>query len=342
VSRGPLSGGGNWVGLYAEGRARTLENAITAQIRVITPEYFQTMRMPIRRGRAFTADDRAGMPNVIILSESVAHQLWPGREGDNPIGKRVDCFSDPEGPPSWKTVVGIVADLHARGPAETIDPEYYLPIQQAPDRAWVVNQRTMTIVARPASAAAGTAGPAGAAGAVGSARDADADAEMLAQPMRQALARVDPTLPLFDVQTMTRRLRGTIATNEFNTMLLATLGGVGLLLAIIGIYGVIAYFVSQRTQEIGVRLALGASPGDVLVLVVRQALRPVLTGVVVGITLALMATRLLESQLFGITPHDPLTFIGVTLLLVTIALAAALIPARRAARVDPTRALNAS
>jgi putative ABC transport system permease protein len=327
VSRGPLSGGGNWVGLYAEGRARTLENAINAQIRVITPEYFQTMRMPIRRGRAFTADDRAGMPNVIILSESVARQLWPGPEGDNPIGKRVDCFSGPEGPPSWKTVVGIVADLHARGPAAAIDPEYYLPIQQAPERAWVVNQRTMTLVARPASAAAG---------------DADADAEMLAQPMRQALARVDPTLPLFDVQTMTRRLRGTIATNEFNTMLLATLGGVGLLLAVIGIYGVIAYFVSQRTQEIGVRLALGASPRDVLTLVVKQALRPVLTGVAVGIALALVATRLLENQLFGITSHDPLTFIGVTLLLVTIALAAALIPARRAARVDPTRALNAS
>ncbi len=328
ISREPLGGGGNWAGLIPEGRVNKPENALNAQLRLITPGYFHTMRIALRRGRVFTEeDDRIGMPKVIILSEAVARQLWP--DGSDPIGKRVDCCdAGPDGGPSWKTVVGIVADLRARGPAQAVDPEFYLPLRQAPDRAWSMNRRTMTILAR---AAAGDAGA-----------HADANAERLSPSMRQALARVDATLPLFEVQTMRQRLRETIATNDFNTMLLATLGGVGLLLAIIGIYGVIAYFVSQRTQEIGVRLALGASSADVLTLVIRQALRPVLTGVAVGIVLSLAGTRLLANQLFGITPHDPLTFVGVTLLLVTVALAAALLPARRATRVDPTRALNAS
>jgi putative ABC transport system permease protein len=325
ISREPLGGGGNWAGLIPEGRVNKPENALNAQLRLITPGYFHTMRIALRRGRVFTdEDDGVGMPQVIILSETVARQLWP--DDSDPIGKRVDDGdTEPDGGRSWKTVVGIVADLHARGPAQAVDPEFYLPLRQAPDRAWSMNRRTMTIVAR---AAAGG--------------NSETSAEMLSQSMRQAVARVDATLPLFEVQTMRQRLRETIATNDFNTMLLATLGCVGLLLAIIGIYGVIAYFVSQRTQEIGVRLALGATSADVLTLVIRQALRPVLTGVAVGIALSLVATRLLANQLFGITPHDPLTFVGVTLLLVTVAVAATLVPASRAARVDPTRALNAS
>jgi len=323
VSRAPLGGGGNWIGLIPEGRTRSLQNTINAQLRVITPDYFHTMRIPLRRGRAFAADDRAGMPKVLVLSETVARQLWPGADPADAIGKRVDCceWGADGAAPSWKTVVGIAADLRAGGPAQPVEPEYYLPIQQAPAGAWIWNQRTMYIVARSSSSQ---------------------DPATLTASVRQALARVDPSLPLFDVQTMEQRLRETLATNAFNTMLLATLGSVGLLLAVIGIYGVIAYFVSQRTQEIGVRLALGASPRDVLTLVVRQALRPVLTGVAAGIALALLATRLLENQLVGITPHDPPTFIAVTLLLVIVAIAASLIPARRASRVDPTRALNAS
>ena len=157
---------------------------------------------------------------------------------------------------------------------------------------------------------------------------------------REAVKRIDPALPLFDIRTMTERLDRSVATSRFNTALLTTLGAVGLLLAAIGIYGVIAYFVSQRTAEIGLRLALGASPRDVLKLVVRQALKPVLLGVGVGIALAVPAARLLESQLVGVTTRDPLVLVGVALMLVIVAIAASLAPANRAGRVDPTRALN--
>ncbi len=318
VSQVPFSSRGNSNGLVPEGRPLKAESAIDSVLRLITPGYLQTMRIPLKRGRAFTDADRAGGQHVMIISETLARQAWPGQD---PIGKRITCCeAGPDGKsPDWKVVIGVAGDVHIGSPADPPVPEFYLPVQQAPRNAWDWIRRTMFIVAR----TSGSQAP-----------------DAMTAPVRQAIARIDPTLPLFDIQTMDERLDGAIATRRFNMALLTTLGAVGMLLAAIGIYGVIAYFVSQRTQEIGVRLALGASPRDVLTLVVRQALRPVLVGVAVGVGLALFAARLLESQLFGVAPRDPLTLVGVTLTLIAVAVAASLVPARRAARVDPTRALH--
>jgi putative ABC transport system permease protein len=155
------------------------------------------------------------------------------------------------------------------------------------------------------------------------------------------LARVDPELPLYDVRLMDQRLAATLETARFNTLLLSLLGGIGLLLAATGIYGVIAYFVSQRTQEIGVRIALGASKGSVVRLILGQALRPVATGAVVGLIAALAASRVIASQLFGVSRTDPLTITAVVAMLIAVAIVASAVPARRAAGVDPTRALQA-
>jgi predicted permease len=316
VSRAPLGGRGSSAGLIPEGRAIKTENTIDSLFRLITPDYFRTMQIPLKSGRAFTDADRAGQPKVMIVSETLARQAWPNQD---PIGKRIACCeSGPDGKsPDWKTVIGVAADTRDRGVSLDPVPEFYVPAAQAPRNGWDWVDRTMFLVARTSQ-----------------------DPAALVKPTRQAVARIDPSLPLFDIETMEQRVSSSVATARFNTGLLTTLGIVGLLLAAIGIYGVIAYFVSQRTQEIGVRLALGASPGDVIRLVVRQALRPVTAGVIVGIGLALLATQALAAQLFGVAPRDPATLVGVTVVLIASALAATIVPARRASRVDPTRALS--
>jgi putative ABC transport system permease protein len=302
--------------LIPEGRPLKTESVIDSLFRLITPDYLRTMHIPLKSGRAFTDADRAGQPKVMIVSETLAQRAWPNQD---PIGKRIACCeAGPDGNgPDWKTVVGVAADTRDRGVAIEPMPEFYLPAAQAPLNGWDWIDRTMFLVARTSQ-----------------------DPATLVMPMRQAVARIDPALPLFNIKTMEQRVSSSVATARFNTGLLSTLGIVGLLLAAIGIYGVIAYFVSQRTQEIGVRLALGASSRDVIRLVVRQALRPVTAGVIIGVVLALLATRALAAQLFGVAPRDPLTLVGVTVVLIASAVAASIVPARRASRVDPTRALN--
>jgi putative ABC transport system permease protein len=162
----------------------------------------------------------------------------------------------------------------------------------------------------------------------------------LVQPLNAAVSRIDRDLPLFDVKTMDERLARSLATSRFNTLLLTLLGVIGLALAASGIYGVIAYFVSQRTQEIGVRMALGATAASVVRLVLGQALRPVAAGAVLGVAAALGASRVLSSQLFGVSPTDPLTIAAVLATLIGVAMLASIVPARRAAAIDPTRALQ--
>ena len=163
----------------------------------------------------------------------------------------------------------------------------------------------------------------------------------LTQSLRSAVARIDPDLPVFDVRMMDERLADALATERFNTLLLTILGVVGLLLAASGIYGVIAYFVSQRTQEIGVRMALGATPGSVVRLILSQSLRPVAVGAAIGVVAALAASRVLTAQLFGVSRTDPLTTAAVVAVLAAVALIASVVPARRAASIEPTRALQA-
>ena len=308
-------GGGSNGLLTEDAGAFDLRKLIQSQLRIITPDFLAAMRIPIVKGRGFTADDRRGGLKVMIVSETLAARAFPGQ---NPIGKRIGCCEQgSDGAPSYKVVVGVAGDVRSRGPATRPNPEFYLPLTQAPDAAWDWIGRTMYVVAR-----------------------TDGDPQALAPPLGATLARIDPDLPLFDVRQMDQRLTATLATARFNTLLLSLLGAVGLLLAASGIYGVIAYFVSQRTQEIGVRIALGASSADVVRLVLREAMRPVALGAAVGVAAALGASRLLSSQLFNVSPTDPLTIAAVVITLVAVALVASVIPARRAAAVDPTRALQ--
>jgi len=311
TSYAAMGGGGGSNGLVPEGKQPTAANLIQSTLRVITPGFFTTMGVPIVKGRNFSDDDRAGGQRVMIVSARLAAVAFPGQD---PIGKRITCCES--GPTALKVIVGVAGDIRSRGPAVAPVPEFYLPLAQVPDVAWSWN-RTMYVLVR-------TTG----------------DPAALVRPLNAAVMRVDRDLPLFDARTMEGRLAGALATARFNMRLLTLLGVIGLVLAATGIYGVIAYFVSQRTQEIGVRIALGATAASVVRLILGQALRPVAIGAAIGVVAALAATRVLASQLFGVSRTDPLTIAVVVATLIGVALVASAVPARRAAAVDPTRALQ--
>ena len=311
TSYAAMGSGGGSNGLVPEGREPIAANFINSTLRVITPSFFSTMGVPIVKGRNFNDGDRADGQLVMIISARLAAVAFPGQD---PIGKRISCCV--AGPGGLKVIVGVAGDIRSRGPAVAPRPEFYLPIAQAPSDVWNWF-RTLYVVVR-------TTG----------------DPAALMKPLSAAVSGVDRDLPLFDVRTMEQRLAGSLATARFNTLLLSLLGSIGLVLAATGIYGVIAYFVSRRTQEIGVRMALGATSASVVRLILGQALRPVAVGAVVGVAAALGASRVLSSQLFGVSPTDPLTIAAVVATLIGVALVASAVPARRAAAVDPTRALQ--
>jgi putative ABC transport system permease protein len=314
TSSAPFAGGGQ-NGLLIEGRGRDRKDIINGTMRMISPRYFETMRVPVKRGRVFDAHDVAASPKVMIINETLARQAWPGQD---PIGKRIFCCEEPvNNEPVWKEVVGVVGDVRAWGLGAPVRPEFYLPIPQAPKEAWSWIGRSMTIVAR-----------------------ASGSATSLTKPAQRAVWSVDPAIPLFQVRTLDEAMRRTTSSTRFNMMLLTMLAATGLLLAAIGIYGVVGYFVSQRTQEIGIRIALGASPGNVQRMIVRQGATLAAAGVVAGLVVSFAVTRGLSSLLFGISARDPVTLAGVGLLLGTIAVLASYIPARHATKVDPLEALR--
>ena len=297
-------------GLLPEGKALDLKNITQTDGVMVTPSYFATLQLPIVQGRAFTDADRQGTPLVVILNRTAAEQMWPG---ENAIGKKLTS-ANPLGPTE---VVGIAEDVRVGGPSEPAPPTFYVPFAQMNDEAWAWS-RSVFIVAR-----------------------TDVDPGAIGNSVRQAVSAADPGIPLFGALTMEERMASTLATARFNTVLLGMLGAAGLLLAAVGIYGVIGYFATQRTSEIGIRMALGASRGDVVRLVVRQAVVPVIAGIALGALGAVLAGSAIASQLVNVTPTDPLTFVAVAAGLLVVASLAALIPARRAAAIDPTRALSA-
>ncbi|HJR62254.1 MAG TPA: ABC transporter permease [Gemmatimonadaceae bacterium] len=315
VSQAPLGPGGNSNGLIPEGKPLSAEHAINARLRITSLDYVETMRIPLISGRWFTEQDVRGSELVMVVSETLARQAWPN---ESPLGKRIACCEGTPDEPGWKTVVGVVGDVRSFGPTQDVVPEFYLPMRQVPPVAWDWIQRTMTIVAR-----------------------GDLGESAIVPAMRAAVRELDPTLPLYSVSTMEEASRNAVAQERFNTILLSTLGALGLLLAAVGIYSVIAYFVSIRTHEIAVRMALGAKPRDVVALLTWQGVRPVLGGVALGVAGSIAATRLLRSSLYGVSAGDPLTLAGVIVVLVTVGLLATLVPARRAITVDPASALNA-
>jgi len=313
----PMGSGGNGNGLLPEGKPMSPANLVNARLRMVTPAYLSTMRIPVVRGRSFTDADRRGSLKVMIVSEGLAQAVFPGQDV---IGKRIACCeSGPDGKtPDYKVVVGVARDVRSRGLGEAPASEFYLPVDQVPAEAWNWVQRTAYIVVR-----------------------TNQDPVAMANPLRTVVRGIAPDAPLFQMRTMEDRVRESTATARFNTLLLSLLGIIGLVLSCIGIYGVIAYFVSRRTQEIGVRMALGATRRDVIRLVFRQAAWPVAIGIVTGSVLSAVLTRVLSTQLFGVSAHDPMTFAAVIMTLAIAASIASLIPAGRAASVDPTKALRA-
>ena len=270
--------------------------------------------MALIRGRTMTMSDMtAGAPPVVVINERLATLGWPG---EDPIGKRLSTWTREADIPEWREVVGVVGDVRSLGPDTPPLPELFLPYTQPPIMAWRTFQGSMALVVRTVDDPGAHAGS-----------------------LRSAVRAVDSSLPLYDVLTMEEALAADAAGARFNTWLLSLLAATGLVLAAVGIYGVIAYFVTQRTPEIGLRLALGATPRSVLLMVVRHGALVATTGIVTGLIAALGATRLVTTQLFETTATDPSTYAIGAIALFTIALLASVVPALRAVRVSPMQSL---
>jgi predicted permease len=316
VSRAPLAGGGSSNGLIPEGKALDVTNAINAELQIVSPGYLSTARVPLRAGREFTAQDARDKTLVTIVNETLAHTAWPR---ENPIGKRFACCeAGPKGgmDPVWHEVVGVVGDVRAWGLDRQVQPEFYLPIAQMPPDAWDWIGRTMDLMVR------------------------TRDGRFPAGELRTAVASIAPGVPIYRLSTVRQKISGTLEESHFDTFLLAVFAAIALLLSSVGIYGVLSYVVAQRTRQIGIRMALGATPALVMRDVLWYGVRLTVVGLAVGLAGAVAGTRVLSSLLYGIKPLDPLTFIAVPLLLAVVAVAASYIPARRAAQVDPMVALR--
>jgi putative ABC transport system permease protein len=303
----PIYGNGwNWTA-KREGSDGHDAGAVVADMRFVSPSYFSTLEVPLVRGRAFTAADGPNAPLVAIISRRLAERLWPGID---PVGRRISNAFHGDTP--WREIVGVADDVHSDGPRDDVDPVLYIPAAQEPQPSFAFMVRGSVPVTT------------------------------LLPSIRRAVASVDPLVALSGVSTMEDAVGRLLAMDRFTRVLLTALGITGLLLAIVGVYGVIGYFVTQRQHEVGVRIALGASSRSVQWLVVWQGLMLAGIGVIVGVPIALMATRFLRAFLFGITAHDPVTYLVVAVLLAVVAVLAAYVPARRATRIDPLEALRAS
>ncbi len=274
----------------------------------VSPDYFRTLGIPLVQGRTFDANDREGSSPVVLLSRTMAEKFWPGRD---PIGARITFDGSSDSAAVWRTVVGVVGDVHEESPGRRPYPQVYLPFDQATSRSVMIAVRT------------------------------SGDPRGLLPALRRVVHRIDPGLPLSQVSTMEDRVATVLARPRINAVLLGGFACTALLLAVVGIYGVIAYGVVQRTRELGIRMALGARGADVSRLVVRQGMVPVLAGIGMGLVGALAGGRLLRSLLFGVGPTDPIAFGAVTIVLLGVGLAATWVPARRATRADPLMALRA-
>jgi putative ABC transport system permease protein len=302
--------GGNFDGrtVELEGRSYGAGERSEVENYVVSPDYLRAMSIPLLRGRQLSAEDTADAPPVALISEAMARKLW----GDvDPLGKRVRYYSvDPKDVRPWHTIVGVVADVRLRSLDTQGGMGFYVPEAQTPNSA-------MTLVVRTAGDPAG-----------------------IVPAVRAEILGIDKELAVFNVKTMEEWVSESILLRRFSMLLLGAFAALALLLASVGIYGVIAYTVNQRTHEIGVRMALGAQPADILRMVVRQGMGLTLVGVILGVLGALALTRIMSGLLFEVSPTDPAIFTSISLLLAAVALVACLVPARRATRVDPMIALR--
>jgi predicted permease len=290
--------------IYPEGSEFLPDEAPETDFTTVSPGYFETLGVPLLRGRDFSEQDHAEAPRVVIVSEAAARRFWPGQDA---VGQRLRLHSA-DG--SVRTVIGVARDTKVRTLGEAPRPYVYEPFQQTYD-SW------MFLLVR-------TSG----------------DPRAILAGLRHEVMALDETMPIMELKTMGEHLSIMLFPPRMGGILLAVFGALGVLLATVGLYGVVAYGVSRRTHEVGIRIALGARRTDVVYLVLRQALAVVVVGTGIGLALAFVATQPLAGLLYGTSASDPLTFAGVTLLLAAVAVAASLVPALRAARVDPAIALR--
>jgi putative ABC transport system permease protein len=302
----PLIGPHNSGAFTIENRAEEPSNLPLAQISSVSADYFRVLGTPLIRGRFFADSDDTTAPPAALIDEAMARRYWPN---EDPVGRRIK-FGRQGSKAPWMAIAGIVGNIKTDGFEVPDQPHLYVPILQNPGVALAVYLRT-------------TSNP-----------------EILTQSVRQQVQAVDPNLPVFGERTMEDLVAASLAQRRFAMQMVSIFGLVALLLAGIGIYGVISYSVTQRTREIGIRIALGAQPRDVLRLVVGQGMILSLIGSGIGVVLTVLLTRFLASLLFGISPNDPLTLVVTSLLLMVVAALACYFPARRATKVDPMVALR--
>jgi len=302
----PLVGPHNTGGFTIEGDAVTNNNIPTAQIGVVSPDYFRTIETPLKRGRFFTdADDRQA-PQVVLVDEALAARYFNNRD---PVGLRIKR-GGPASEAPWMTVVGVVGNIKSDGFDQPDQPHLYHPLFQNPTYTMAIYLRT------------------------------DVAPSTITQSLREQVRTLDRDLPVFGDTTLANVAAESMSRRRFAMQVVGLFGVLALLLAAVGIYGVIAYSVTQRTREIGIRVALGASKTAILGWVLKQGMMLTIAGVVIGLVGAYALTRLLRSLLFGVGPADILTYGALAALLTLVALIACYVPARRATKVDPLVALR--
>jgi putative ABC transport system permease protein len=311
ISDLPLTGSNISDSFIIEGRPPIpKESEPSTEYHIVTPRYFESMSIPLLSGRDIAPTDTRQSPNVVVINDAFARRHFAG---ENPLGHRLKLQGQERDP---LLIVGVINNVRNLALDEQPTPEVYVPYLQDP-LSGPNYRRAMTIVARTKS-----------------------DGAAIAGPLRAALTSFDKGLPLYAVKPLSEHLHDSLTRRRFSLVLLSLFGGVALLLAAVGIYGVISYGVTQRTHEMGIRTALGAKPRDVLKLVVRQAMVLALGGVGIGLLASLALTRLMKGLLFSVSVTDPITFVVIAVLMSFIALLACLIPARRATKVDPLVALR--